>query len=154
MGIKFIEPTKEAIEIIAADMRQADIDEIWASHHYTPVEALMEGWKDSYLSAIVTIEDEPCVMLGLVIHDILSGSGVPWLLGTENVLKHKREFVRQVPAVIDMMLDICPKLTNFVHVENRASVRWLKRIGFILDDPLPYGCENELFHRFHLERSY
>lgn len=150
--VKFVKPTMGLVTAIANDMRQADIDEVWASHRHTPMEALLLGWNMSHVSTVVTVDDEPCVMMGLVIRDILSGSGVPWLLGTGAALKHKREFIKQVPAVISRMLDICPYLFNYVHVDNKVSVKWLKRIGFILDDPLPYGRNNELFHKFHFER--
>lgn len=150
--VKFLKPTIELIEAIAADMRQADIDEIWASNHHTPIEALMIGWELSDRAVIVTVNNEPCVMIGLVIRDILSGNGIPWLLGTENALKYKRHFLIQVPAIINEMLNICPVLFNYVHVKNKISINWLKRIGFILDKPLPYGCDNELFHKFHIER--
>jgi len=151
--VKFIKPTRELVEAIAADMRQADIDEVWASNHYTPAEAMLSSWKASDRSMIVTVNNEPCVMIGLVIRDILSGGGIPWLLGTENALKYKRYFLTQVPDVIDEMLTICPRLYNYVHAKNKISVNWLKRIGFIIDEPVPFGCDNELFHRFHLERN-
>ncbi len=150
--VKFVEPTLDLIQVIADDMRQADVDEVWSSNHFTPVEALMTGWGNSHSSVVITVNDEPCVMLGLVIHDILTGSGIPWLLGTNNALKYKRNFFTQVPDVIDEMLDTCPKLFNYVHVDNKVSIRWLKRIGFTFDDPIPYGYNNELFHKFYLER--
>jgi len=151
--VKFVKPTNELIYVLADDMRQADVDEIWASNHHTPIEALLKGWMLSERSVVVTVNDEPCVMIGLVIRDILSGSGVPWLLGTENALKYKRHFIKQVPAVINEMLNISPKLFNYVHVENKISINWLKRIGFTFDEPAPYGYENEMFYRFHLERK-
>jgi hypothetical protein len=151
--VKFVKPTKELIEALAADMRQADVDEIWASNHHTPIEALTNGLAISDRCAVVTVDGEPCVMLGLVIRDILSGSGVPWLLGTEAALKHKRKFLTQVPAVIDEMLNICPRLFNYVHADNKVSIKWLKRVGFTLDDPAPYGRDKESFHRFYLERA-
>lgn len=152
MGVEFVKPTRELIEVIAADMRQADIDEIWASNHHTPIESLTQGLEVSDHSVIVMVDGVPCVMLGLVIRDILSGTGVPWLLGTCNALKYKKHFIKQVPAVIDEMLNICPSLFNYVHVENKVSIKWLKRIGFTLDPPSPYGADNELFYKFHLER--
>ena len=152
MEVKFVKPNQNLIEFIARNMRQADVDEIWASHHHRPLEALMSSWKVSDYSVIIVVNGEPCVMLGLVIHDILSGTGSPWLLGTDNALKYKSQFILRVPAVIDEMLAKCPTLINYVHVKNEASVRWLKRIGFIFDDPAPYGLENELFYRFHTER--
>lgn len=153
MEVKFLEPTDELIDLIASDMRQADVDEIWASNHHTPIESLMNGWKVSDHSVIVTVNDTPCVMIGLVIRDILTGTGVPWLLGTDNALKYKRHFITQVPAIIDEMLTICPILFNYVHVKNKVSISWLKRIGFSFDEPVQYGYEKELFHKFHLERE-
>ena len=151
MEVKFVKPTQELVEAIAADMRQADADEVWASNRNTPIEALMKGWEISNYTTVVTVNDEPCVMIGLAIRDILSGSGVPWLLGTENALKYKRQFITQVPAVISEMLDICPRLYNYVHVKNKVSIKWLKLIGFTLEDPLPCGPNNELFYKFYLE---
>ena len=153
MGAEFVKPTRELVEAIAADMRQADADEVWVSSHQTPIEALLEGWKASDFAVIVTVDGEPCVMMGLVIRDILTGAGVPWLLGTENALKYKRHFITQVPPVIDEMSSICPRLFNYVHTENKVSMQWLKRIGFTIDDPIPFGLDKELFHRFHLERG-
>ena len=150
--VKFIKPTQKLVEAIAADMRQADAAEVWASNHHTPIESLMKGWKISHSSVIITVNDEPCVMIGLVVRDILSGTGVPWLLGTENALKYKRHFLKQVPAVINEMLNICPNLFNYVHIKNKISINWLKRIGFTLDEPLQYGCDDELFHKFYLQR--
>jgi len=150
--VEFIKPTRKLVEIIADDMRQADIDEVWSASHQSPLDALMAGWEISNFSVVVTVNDEPCVMLGLVVRDILSGAGIPWLLGTEGALKYKRQFLTQVPTVIDEMLNICPMLYNYVHIDNRISIKWLKRIGFTIDEPLPHGCENELFHKFHLER--
>ena len=153
MEVKFLKPTATLVEAIAADMRQADADEVWASHHHTPIEALMHAWETSESAVIVTVNNEPCVMIGLAIRDILSGIGVPWLLGTENALKYKRHFLIQVPAIINEMLGICPNLYNYVHIKNKISIGWLKRIGFTIDEPIPYGYDNELFHRFHLERT-
>lgn len=149
---KFVEPTTEMVEFIAKNMRKADADEVWASHRHTPIEALMDGWRVSDRSVVVTVGDEPCVMMGLVIRDILTGTGVPWLLGTEGAIKHKRHFIDLVPPVIDEMLSICPRLFNYVHADNKVSIRWLKHIGFTIEDAAEHGHAGEMFHKFHLER--
>ena len=150
--IKFVEPTFSLMGRIARDMRQQDIDEVWASHHHAPIEALVEGWQQSKFSTIVLINGEPVVMLGLVVRDILSGVGVPWLLGTNGSLKYKREFITQVPRVIDDMLNICPMLYNYAHVKNTISIKWLKRIGFSFSEPQQHGPDDELFCKFQLRR--
>lgn len=151
--IKFVEPDEGMILDIAMDMRQQDIDEVWASSHRTPVESLIKGWDESKFSTIVTVDGSPVVMLGLVVRDILSGVGVPWLLGTNKSLNYKREFITQVPRVVDEMLNICPMLYNYVHVKNTISIRWLRKIGFTFDEPIQHGPDNELFCKFYLHRN-
>lgn len=150
--VELVKPTVEMMESIAADMRSADAAEVMASHGHTPTQAIMEGWKLSQYSVVVMVNSEPCVIMGLVNWDLLSGSGVPWLLGTERALKYSREFFRLSPPVIDEMLTVCPRLFNYVHAENKISIKWLKWIGFTIDEPMPHGINGELFHRFHLER--
>lgn len=152
MTVKYVKPTIELVEEIARNMRQADIDEVWASDNLTPLEALMSSWERSKYTVVITVNGEACVMLGLVIHDMLSGHGVPWLLGTDNALKYKRAFSTEVPAVMDEMLRTCSKLHNYVHSKNRISIMWLKRIGFTIGEPEPYGAEKEIFHKFYIER--
>ena len=151
--VKFVEPTIEMVESIASDMRQADVDEIWESSGSRPLDGLMSSWKASKLVTVVVIDDVPCVMLGLVITDTISGAGIPWLLGTNEALKHKREFLRLVPDVIDEMFELCTLLYNYVHVKNRVSVVWLKRIGFKFDKAVPIGANKEMFYKFSLSRG-
>ena len=151
-NVQFVKPTLEMVESIAADMRAADAVEVWASHRHTPIEAIMSGWKLSQYSVVVMVDSDPCVIMGLVNKDLLSGTGVPWLLGTERALKHTREFFRLSPPVIDEMLSVCRKLYNYVHTDNKVSIKWLKWIGFTIEKPEPHGVNGEMFHRFHLER--
>jgi hypothetical protein len=151
--VKFIRPTYELVEAIASDMRQADIDEVWVASHNTPINALIKSWKYSDYSAIMTVNNEPCLMVGLLIHDMLSGVGIPWLLSCNTMLKYRSHFLKQAPGVINQMLSICPTLVNYAYAENVTSIQWLKKLGFKFDEPEPYGLEKKLFHRFHLERE-
>ena len=150
--IEFLPSTDEAVEFIADNMRPADVAEVWASSSLTPLEALRESLKISEFSTVAWINGTPCVIFGLVIRDILSGDGVPWMLGANQVLDHKRDILRHTPRAIEDMLAICPKLVNYVHAENAFSIRLIKWLGFTLDEPCEYGTKNELFHRFYQVR--
>lgn len=144
----------ESVQYVADNMRQGDAIEVWASHRFTPHEALNAGIKDSQYAAVAWIDDEPVAVYGLRVESVTSGIGVPWLLATESAMKHKSEFLKQSPSVVRNMLNICPKLYNYVHVENKASIRWLKWLGFEFDEPIPYGEEGEMFQRFHRELGH
>lgn len=152
MAIELIKPQLSHIPPLAASMREADAEEVWASNHHTPLQALTEGFKRSTVSVVVTANDTPVAMLGVVRKDFLSGIGWVWMLGTNGIITHRHSLTRIMPNVIDDMLKVCPKLCNMVHVKNKVSIAWLKRSGFTLDDPVQYGCEGELFHPFHLEK--
>lgn len=152
--IQWVKPTVALVKSIAADMRQADAEEVWASNHHTPIESMMKGWELSDVSTIAIDDNgEPLVMIGLVKRDMLTGSGVVWMLGADRAMKHKKEFFRQTKPIINEMLTICPRLCNMVHSKNTNSILWLKWLGFTIDEPIPHGPDDELFHRFHLERS-
>lgn len=151
--LRFVKPTEQLIEQIAADMRQADADEVWASHRHTPMQALMKGLELSDFSTVVMHDDTPLVMLGLVKRDILTDTGVVWLLGTNESLNHRKAFLKETKPVIDEMLSVCSRLCNMVHAKNIVSIQWLRRIGFTIDEPVPAGPDGELFHYFHLERG-
>lgn len=151
--VEFVKPERWMIESIAADMRQADIDEVWASSRLHPLNALLRSWEVSDLSAVAMADGEPLVMLGLVKRDVLTGSGVVWMLGANKALKYRRDFFTQTRPVIEQMLSVCPYLYNRVHGKNSVSIRWLKMLGFTIEDPEVFGLGRELFHRFHLERS-
>lgn len=150
--VKFGPPTQEAIQFIADNMREEDIIEVWASGRHTPIEALEMSIKKSRKAVIVYADDVPLAALGIVLRDFLSGVGVPWLLSADQALKHKRQFLELSPPVIEEMLDLCPKLVNYVHAENRLSIRWLEWLGFTIEDAKSTGPAGELFHRFTMER--
>lgn len=150
--VNFRKPTPEAIKFIADNMRKEDAAEVWASGRYTPLEALELSMSRSHMSVIVYDDDTPLTALGLVLRGFLTGIGVPWLLSAEQALKHKREFLKLSPPIIEEMLDICPKLVNHVHIDNKMTIRWLRWMGFTIDDPAPLRTTDELFCKFHMER--
>ena len=72
------------------------------------------------------------------------------MLGTPLLDQHARVLVRLTPVYIGRMLGAFPHLLNYVHAGNTTSVRWLRRLGFTLAEPQPYGARGELFHQFEM----
>lgn len=148
MSVKFVKPTDELIQFVADNMREADRIEIAASHGYLPHEALVKGVARSALCSVALIDDVPCAVFGLSIENIATGLGVPWLLGTDLIFKHRRKFVEYTRAGVEDMQNVCPRLTNWVHCDNVQSIRWLKSMGFSFGKPKRVGLNGELFVQF------
>jgi len=146
--ILFRQSVQEDVNIIAGSMRVADIAELKAGGS-DPLSALQLGLDSSDVCVTVTtLDGEPFAMYGVAPGCVLTGMGRPWLLGTDTSLKYKREFLTATYSVINSMLSMYPRLENYVHVDNRISVRWLKWMGFNMDDPFVSPVSGEKFMRF------
>ena len=154
MPIRFVKPTTALVHRIADNMRGEDAAEVWAASHHTPLESLLASWAASeFCTVALSAEGEPLVMFGLVRRDLVSDRGVIWMLGADTSRAHKKEFLLQTPKVISQMLLVCRRLHNMVHSKNRASLRWLRWLGFTILPPRPHGPDGELFHEFYIERG-
>lgn len=60
-------------------------------------------------------------------------------------MKVRHDFLRYCPHFVDAMQSAFPRLENFVHVENRLSIRWLKHLGFTVDEEMPEVMNGEDF---------
>lgn len=137
------------IETIAPNMREADVNEIWASHHGTPRMALHNGIMHSLIPMTIELDGEAVGMFGICPQALLGNQAVLWLLGTPKIEHIKVRFIKNSRKFIDMFLTFYPFLSNFVHVENKRSIAWLKWLGASFDEPIKYGIEQEYFMRFY-----
>ncbi len=136
------------IPAIARDMREADVREVWASHRHTPEEALAHALSRSELARTCLVHGRPAFMWGVARQgSLISLTGAPWLLGTPDILTVRGEFLRQCPACVAEMQKRFPRLENYVHAENRLSVRWLQWCGFTVEG-VPVTINNEKFYMF------
>lgn len=150
VSVNFKRPDSEDIAYLGLNMRQADTVEVWASDRMTPVEAVQYSVdKSSFVSAAV-INGTVIAIFGLVRDNILSDTGVPWLLGTDDIYKHYRVFVRNSRELFEQFTDICPNLVNYVHNENANSIKYLESLGFTICEPEVFGKGEDLFRKFYI----
>ena len=147
-AVKFIRPEAMDIAYIADNMRDADAAEVMAMSGSSPLNSLLQGVRRSEYKSVITINDEPCAVLGLKLCGLLSDRAVPWMLGTDLVVENKRLFITETAKVIEQMVKIRPLLYNYTHYDNKVIIRWLKYCGFNVHKPVPMGINNELFCKF------
>lgn len=153
MKAEIVPAREEYVGFVAANMRQADRDEIWASHHLRPEQALRRCLRETPKAFAAVIDGEVCCLFGVTPRSILTGHGMLWMLGTDGIVRHQYRFLRDSIECADAMNREYPILMNYVSDANEASKRWLRWLGFTLDDPAPYGVERQLFRRFERVRG-
>lgn len=138
---------------VAARMRQADRDELAACDHFDAQAAVMHSAHNSERCWAVLEGDHVLCVFGVCPLPGHPGVGTPWMLGTTALgTRHRRKLIDAPALYISRMLDAFPRLVNYVHAENTASVRWLQRLGFALDPVAPFGPNGAPFHRFEMTR--
>lgn len=150
MQVKYIQPNENLLQYVADNMRAADALECELLSGLSPMEALTKGVEMSHHCSVVVIDGKPCGVVGLVVINILGGTGVPWLLATDDAVKYKRIFINNCKQGVEDMRTVCPNLMNFVHADNKLSIKWLKWMGFTIEPSEPIGKDGAHFHKFHI----
>lgn len=152
--IRIVQAQHHHVHALANRLREIDLREIAAFSGSGPLKALSRGLKCSDICLVAETRDgDPLVMFGVAPLSMATNSGVPWLLGTDQALDYPREFLVWGKRYAQAMAERYDSLMNYVHTENRVSIRWLKAIGFTVEDEtVIVGKAREPFHRFHLER--
>jgi len=137
---------------LAPRLRAADVEEIHAA--FGPVDiadALRASLRSSVKAWTATLDGEPLFIGGVGCLSFVSGVGSPWLVAAEEATRYPAALTRVAKGFVPEMLELFPRLENWVDVRNKASAAWLARLGFTLYDPEPYGPQGLPFHRFDME---
>lgn len=121
--------------LIKSDLRQAEIDELQALGH-TCDECLALGLAsgDAFTAFI---NDEPAGMFGV-------SDGVIWAVFTNAIDRYPIAFLRCCRRMAANLGEV----TNYVDARNTKAVQWFKWLGFEVSEPVPYGDNGAMFHRF------
>lgn len=138
------------VEALVADLRFADLQEVLASTTGRVDNAVLDSVQAS--SEVYTAECDLGLLavFGVAPLSMLPPVGAPWLLGTSLLERNSRVLVRLSPMYIQRMLGSFQQLLNYVDARNEKSVRWLRRVGFTIREPEPYGPYGLPFHRFDM----
>lgn len=148
--IQFRIPRNEHIIEIVDNIRTSDKVELHASGKDDILETVTKSVVTSEVCVVACIADKPMVIYGMRSINILTDTALIWMVGVEESLKHSRKLVVYTKLVINEMLKEYSELTNYVHSENKASIGWLKVLGFTISEPIMIN--GNLFHKFYIRR--
>jgi hypothetical protein len=138
-------------DAIAENMRLPDIEECLALG-FTPIDALHASVISSLSTRTATLDGYPVAIFGISV-DEDSRVGSPWMLGTSAFDRHGMKLVKFSRDWVRGMIGLFDTLENYVHAENTRSIRYLKLIGFTVEEPTPYGVYDKPFCRFYMENK-
>jgi hypothetical protein len=146
-----IEKTKlDDIKKVAAALRDEDFCEAMAQHGDAMM-ALSVSAEKSDVCCTLFVDNIPCAIYGRVAASILGDSANIWLLGTPELNKIKKSFMRISKHVINDWLKEYPVLWAQVDGRYGKTHRWLKWLGF---QKFPgYELHGVEFNNFMIRRA-
>lgn len=150
MESRIVTATLDHAIAMAPRMRDADAAECWALARLDPLAALRVSLETAVYAWTWLVDDEPACMFGVGTRNLIGAEGVPWLLSTELVARHRVTFLRGYRPYLAQMRGAFPYLHNVVDARYVTCVRWLRHLGFVVHDAEPMGPAGELFHRFEM----
>ena len=117
---------------LAPKMRIADREEIRASNGSSPLEALVIPFtykKSRSYTIIGTAKEGVIGMFGVAPTKDLE-YGVAWLLSSEDLFKHTKQFIKECPYWVSQMSEGYTYIYNWVDRRNWKSLKWLQFLGF------------------------
>jgi len=121
------------------ELRAADRAEVAALSGRDPREALAESVERSAMAWAGLADGRLVCLFGVVPASLAGVTGVPWLLGSDDVCAYSRAFLRRNRAYVSAMLGEFPVLRNVVDARNEVSIRWLRWLGFTFGEACPLG---------------
>ena len=150
----WVEPAQLAhVPLIADNARQADVDEVAASHGHAIERALELSIRLSLRAWLIGHREEPIGLFGVATSSVLSGRGSPWFLGTNAAERYPVAFLRASRDLLPEVTRGFRVLENWVDERNTVSQRWLGWLGFELSEPQPWGREGRLFRHFQMRTN-
>lgn len=146
--VRIVPVLDEHVDHVADFMRDADVQEIWAASHSLPHIALKASVRRSDRAWCGLVDDEPTAIFGVGHAVLLTGVGVPWLLGTERMGGCAPAVLRTSRKAVAELSGRYPVLRNVIDDRNHISKRWLAWLGFQFSAPFPYGAEKLPFRLF------
>jgi hypothetical protein len=139
---------------LAVTMREADRKEI-ERLGVTVKKVLWRQYRNSIFTRTALVDAKVAAIWGLAIAmqpnvSPLSDLGIPWLHTSAAIEAIPRSFLMRGRQEVATMRRLRPRLASYVDASYAQAVRFIKLLGFMVDEPQPIGVDGAPFRRFHI----
>lgn len=145
--------TEEDAICLAENLREADVEEVKASVDLPPLEAILGSMKNTIFPKAGTVDGEVACIFGVASNTLVAEVGRPWLLATDALTKHSKRFLKSSLEYIKEAKKDFKYMHNFVDARNKEAIRWIKWLGFEVQEPAPHGPYGVPFCKFELKEE-
>ena len=143
---------------LAPRLQPADLAEVLAVGFPTALAGLKASLENSEYSFTARFDGELAVVWGLAPYEVDGGlgamrKGIVWALTTDAVRRHPMTFFRHGKPAVELLLEVCGELVQWVDARHAAALRWVRHLGFKVAPPAPYKASGQPFCFVSLRRA-
>lgn len=147
------EASWEEVEEITRSIRIIDVIEGYLQTGNPLYETLKTTYDLSPRVWVGYYDDELVNVFGVAVFNLFGGEGHPWMLATNKIDDCPIHFLRESCYYLNEMKQGFSRLHNYVYADHKASIGWLKWLGFKMHPAKPYGPFGANFHYFEWEEE-
>lgn len=132
---------------ISKNLRQADQIEFYrVTGESDPLSNILFGMDlPNSVTYCILNDENPIAIVGCVERQDYK---IVWACGTDEVQKFAKSFVLETKRLLKKHKSEYKPYLNYVDAENTNAIRYLRHVGFLIQDPIPYGKLDSKFHPF------
>jgi hypothetical protein len=133
---------------VAPRLRKEDLAEVQGRGN-DPLDSLIRGYLHGDRCWTLLADGVPAAIYGISKTSDTPRSGALWLLGTDDIYKHRSEFVRISRSRVAEISAPYDFVWNFVDSRNDLHIRWLRWLGFtFIRSTTEVSVDGTLFYEF------
>jgi hypothetical protein len=151
MNYEIVPTDRTHIDALGRNLRVADQSEIQAAG-MTGQRALWRSWRAAYYAATALVDGEVAAVWG-VGGSPMGRIGRPWLLTSPPIERVRFAILRVGRGEVGKMLAIYPEMRGFVDSRYEGALGLLRKLGFDLSQPVPFGPHGAPFRQYSIRRA-
>jgi hypothetical protein len=143
------------LEQLAPRLRQLDYQELEAARGFDmqPLEVLLDAWRISAVTYAAELAGQAIACWGVHPVSVMGGIGVPWLLTSDEITRRPLAAATLARPALGVLLDVYPRLIQWVDARHEPALRFVRWLGFHVEDAQPYGPYGMPFHPVAIGRG-
>jgi len=156
VDVRIVRVEPAHVDELARRMRPDDVAEVKAASGATPdVAVALSVWASRETWSVFFDGELVCIWGVCPAGDCtaLSPRGWVWMLTTDTVEKHKRQFWKCCWDILPDLFSRWDLLANYIDARHEVAIRWGHKLGFQFREPAPFGVEGLPFRMFTVTKE-
>lgn len=135
---------------IAPLLREADkreISTVYGTDHEAGLRQSVASSDEAFIASCP--DGYPLAIFGVGNTFELPHIGVPWMMGTDEMLRYRKALLKDARRWVEGKLNTYIILANYVDSRNHVHITWLRRLGFTVNTDFANVINSVPFYPFY-----